>query len=172
MQKGRPSLKTYWNRHKQENPTSRGDRVKVSYLRKNLRLVTKLVWNRQTLTTFSTATCQNFATVLGAHALTESVLVLTLSIAWLKCTFHDYLVYLSVKWTAKIHFLFASTSPTYVFIGFIVIRLMPCKYLLPFRPVARAYRSRQVLPCLGLRCDQPCVSWIICVQSPDSFDLP
>ena len=38
--------------------------------------------------TFSAAHCEHSATVLGGHALTETVLVIALSVVGLKCSFH------------------------------------------------------------------------------------
>jgi hypothetical protein len=36
-----------------------------------------------------TARVYNLAAILSAHALTKSMLVLTLTVRWLKCTFHS-----------------------------------------------------------------------------------
>ena len=55
----------------------------------------KLVRNSQFLTTFSTTLRQYATTVFAAHAATESMLVRSFSLRWLKSPFH-YTIFLSL----------------------------------------------------------------------------
>ena len=54
-----------------------------------------LVRYGQFLATLCATACQYTATIGSSHSLAETVLVVTATVVWLKCSFHDlYLFYL------------------------------------------------------------------------------
>ena len=69
-----------------------------------------LVRNSQLLAALSTARSQDAATILGSHALAETMLVHAAAIVRLKCSFHCLILYLFVvfqhNWGAKVHIFF------------------------------------------------------------------
>jgi len=70
-----------------------------------LPLSVNLIGNGQFLATFGAARCQNSATVGGLHTVTETVLVVSLAVVGLECTFHCmfcfyYLLFESLLWVS------------------------------------------------------------------------
>lgn len=52
-----------------------------------------LVRNCELLAAMCTTRSENAATILGLHALTETMFVNATTIVWLECSFHFYLVF-------------------------------------------------------------------------------
>ena len=57
-----------------------------------------LIAHGELLATFSAAHSEHTATVLGGHALTESVLVVALPVVGLECSLHDYSCFCFSVW--------------------------------------------------------------------------
>lgn len=58
-------------------------------------LTVNFVRNRQLFTAMTATRSQNTATIRRLHTLTESVLILSLAVVGLKCTFHNFLSFYS-----------------------------------------------------------------------------
>jgi hypothetical protein len=56
-----------------------------------------LVRNGQLLATLSAAACQYTTTIGCSHSLTETMLVSTAAVRGLECSFHSYVLFLSVS---------------------------------------------------------------------------
>ena len=75
-----------------------------------------LVWNCQLCASFCSTGCQYTTTVLCRHSLTETVLVLSLSVRGLECSFHRlycFYVYYSMQFAirlAKLDYFFKTTK--------------------------------------------------------------
>ena len=73
-----------------------------------LMLVSALVRNSQFFSSFSSSSSYNCSTVSGRHSFSETMFVSSLSVGWLKCTFHcniSYVIIFSLR-TAKVGIFF------------------------------------------------------------------
>ena len=95
----------------------------------------ELVRNGQLLTTLCATCSQYSATISGSHSLTETVLVLSLSVRGLKCSFHlIFLLYVIIPLqfrAAKIDIFFESAKQTDFFSSYFCLF---CRFLVLLHP--------------------------------------
>ena len=81
-----------------------------------------LVRNSKLLATLCATCSEHAATVLCCHSLTETVLVHTSSVVWLKCSFHRFFILFIVivytLWAAKVLISFDLTKGKRIFAHF------------------------------------------------------